>query len=462
MLPVLLISTDVGAQELRGALPLPGEQPTASRSLSETDLSSSQPLAESTAFDPGPSDAAPLPGLTSELLAAPGESAASRRRAISEDDPYAPVGLKAGSFIFLPRLDQNVGVDSNPRRERGGEGSAYSRTLGRLDVESEWLRHSLRGSIQAGYTAYREFPDLDAPDFLGEIEARADVRRDMRLDLSFRLTKESESPGDPDLPEGVSGRPDILRYGGTAGFTIKPNRASLALQALAERSEYGEAVLNNGEVVDNTDRNVSVFELKLRTGYELSPALEPFLDVAVNRREHDQTFDDLGFRRSSDGYEIAIGARFEPSVVFAMTGKVGYRQQTPDDPTLDSINGLVTEGSLVWRPTALTTVTLAVDSGISETTRADSSGALARSASARVDHALRRNLLLSGSLVFQRSDYAGSDYRIDETTAELGVEYRFTRTVAVRGRLAHQDYRTSLPGEDYTANVVEAGISLRR
>jgi hypothetical protein len=455
-------TTTAHAQELRGPQ---GLEPlgTLSAPGNTANTEQTQPLAESTFIDTTPllsGSAAQTP--PSALSDPDGGRLPARRARPVEDDPYAALGLRAGSFILRPEIRQNAGFDSNPRNEPGGAGSAYARTIGRVEAQSDWLRHELRGTAQAGYTAYREFEELNAPDLAADIAARVDVRRDTRMDLELRAAQESESPGDPDLPQGIRGRPNVTRFGGTAGLTVKPNRASMTLESRADRFIYEDAELNDGTVVNNSDRTFTSYELRLRTGYELSAALEPFVEVAGNTRRHDREVDDFGIRRDSDGYEVAIGARFEPSVLLSIVGKVGYREQRPEQPELESIDGLLVQGSLIWRPTALTTVTLSADSSVAETTRLDSSGALVRTWGARLDHALRRNLLLRASLVTQTSDYSGVDYRITETTAELGVDYRLTRTLAVHGRVAHEDYRTTLPGENYTANVIEAGLTVRR
>ncbi|MGQ4273523.1 outer membrane beta-barrel protein [Terrihabitans sp. B22-R8] len=449
------------AQELRGSLPAEAVPANISAETSDGTDPAAPPLAEA---DPFAANAA-TPDVVEPSAPLPEASALptrTPRRRAEEEDAYAPIGIRTGAFIVRPQVDQNVGYTDNARAEPNGEGSAYSRTIGRLDVESDWPRHVLRGSIQAGYTAYREFPDLDAPDFTGEASARLDVRREFQLNLAVRAAQESESPGDPELPDGLASRPEVRHLGGTIGGTLKPNRASLTIEALADRTLYEDAELNSGEIVNNSERSFTAYELRLRSGYEISTALEPFVEASVNRRERDQEIDALGLRRSSDGYEVAIGTRFEPSALLTVVGKVGYRDQISDDPSLPRINGLVAEGSLIWRPTPLTTITLTADSSLDETTRPDTAGALVRTATAGIEHALRRNLLLKSSLAFQHSDYSGIDYNIDEITAELGVEYRMTRTLAIHGRVAHHDYNTTLPGEDYTANLIEAGISVRR
>jgi hypothetical protein len=460
------------AQELRGAQPLAPQ--TAAAPVGDN-LNPPEPQAETTAPDAPNALLTPETAETDQNVPdaeAPVATAVfqpetpvprtARRRRVTEEDPYAPLGLRVGQFIVQPSVDQSVGYDSNPRNEPGGAGSAYSRSVARVNLQSNWLRHELRGTAQAGYTAYKSASDLDAPDLAADIAARVDARRDLRLDLAARAALESESPGDPELPDGISGRPTIVRFGGTVGATYKPGRPSATIAALADRYVYEDAELNNGGTLDNSDRTYTAYELRLRTGYELSTTLEPFIETSVNTRRHDESIDDLGIRRGSDGYEVAVGTRFEPSELFTMEAKVGYRQQRPDETTLPDIDGLVADGSLIWRPSALTTVTLNADTSVSETTLQGSSGALVRTVGARVDHALRRNLLLTGSLLFTRSDYAGLDYRIDETNAELGLEYRLTRTLAVHGRVAHEDYRTTIPGEDYTANIVEAGVRLSR
>ncbi|MFC5066960.1 outer membrane beta-barrel protein [Flaviflagellibacter deserti] len=437
------------AQELRGT-------------LAETPPTSSDDLGFP-AFESAPDTSFAEPPLEDAMPPSPAEIVEPRRkRRIEEDDPYAPLGVRAGSFILKPSFETSGGYESNPRAEAGGKGSTFTRAEADLDVASDWARHQFTAKIRGAYIAYQDIHDLDTPDFAGDMALRLDARSDLKIDLAIRGTIGSDRPGDPEVPESVVGRTEVYTSGISVGATYKPNRLSIGSTLSADRYFYADSKLNNGDTLDNSPRNYTAYELRERIGYELSPALEPFVEVAGNRHLYEADDDFLQEKRDSTGVEALLGARFEPSALIAIEGKAGYGRRDPDSSKLETIDGLIAEGSLIWRPSVLTTMTLTGASSIDETTLPGASGAVNRSTSIKVEHALRRNLILTGQLAYDRVDYEGADFVEDQYSADLGVEYRFTRSVALRARVAHLKLESSVPGEDYTSDLIEMGLRFRR
>ena len=100
------------------------------------------------AINPGPSAvSASRPPLLPETF-----GPQPRRRSAAEVDPYAPLGVRAGSFLLRPSLEQDVGYDTNPNRLSGQQkGSVEFRTEGALAVASDWERHSLTAALRGAY-----------------------------------------------------------------------------------------------------------------------------------------------------------------------------------------------------------------------------------------------------------------------------------------------------------------------
>jgi hypothetical protein len=82
--------------------------------------------------------------------------------------------------------------------------------------------------------------------------------------------------------------------------------------------------------------------------------------------------------------------------------------------------------------TPLTSVRLRAVSRIEETTVLNASGVLSERATLEVRYDLRRNVSLIGSGSLSRSDYRGTPIQEDGVTLTARVEYRPTRSVAVR------------------------------
>lgn len=384
-----------------------------------------------------------------------------RRRIAPDDDAYAPLGIRAGAFLLRPSIEAVVGHDSNPLQTPGGQGSAYAGTRADVALESDWSRHSLSAGVR-GF--YREFRDVGGDEITGSADARLrlDASSTTRFDLELRGAVNSEDPGDPNLPDGVVNRPLITSVGGTAGATWKPNRLSFTAEGLVDRYAYEDAELASGATVDNSDRDYTAYEMRLRTAYEVSAAFEPFVEVALNRRVHARRFDDQGFELGSDGAAISLGARFTPSALIETEMRVGYQRQRPRDDGLQDLDGLLVDGSILWRATALTSARLTLETAFDETALPGSPGSLSHAARFEVEHAFRRNLVAIAGIGYQHTDYVGTGRKDDEYSADIGLQYRLSRSFALIARAAHERLDSSIPGADYTNTLVEIGMRFRR
>jgi hypothetical protein len=71
------------------------------------------------------------------------------------------------------------------------------------------------------------------------------------------------------------------------------------IAADVEREIYGSAKLANGDKLSLSDRNFTEGTLTGRVGFEVSPALIPYLEASIGRSVYDDKRDSLGYERSS-------------------------------------------------------------------------------------------------------------------------------------------------------------------
>ncbi|WP_020177473.1 outer membrane beta-barrel protein [Methylopila sp. M107] len=414
-------------------------------------------------------------------LTAPGE--------VDPNDPYAPIGIRAGAFLLRPTLESAVGYDTNPDRtaKRSGDstsgtggggpkGSKYSRLRGDLDVQSDWARHALdfRGSGEIR----KDFDIKDSgyePQFNAALSGRIDVTKQTQLNGELRGSIAAARPGDPETTQGIDGEEITRQAGVSVGAAHRFNRLSLRLDGLVDRYTVDDAKLktaneDGSRKVDNSDRAYNQYEARLRGSYELSPRLEPFAEIAIDTRDYDRarstTVPDVGgaFKLGSDGYALRTGAKFEATRLVTGEASIGYGRQTPNDSRLKATQGLLIDGSVAWAPSALTTVRLGATSALQETTLYGSGagGVLSRNFDVSVEHRLRRNWSVTARGGFEYADYQGSTRKDKQTTLALETEYRLNRSLALTGNVQQLWLNSSLPGEDYKASIIEFGLKYRR
>ena len=105
------------------------------------------------------------------------------RRTLDED-PYAPLGIRAGSFVIFPEVGFGAGYTSNSTDAPGGTGAALGAIAPQVLIQSDWSRHEATLFLRGSQEAYS-----DGADNVPEAEATGTVR----LDLSDRWAADFRS-----------------------------------------------------------------------------------------------------------------------------------------------------------------------------------------------------------------------------------------------------------------------------
>jgi hypothetical protein len=388
-----------------------------------------------------------------------------KRKAHSEpDDPYAPLGVHAGSFLLYPAIDLIGGYDTNPARAPSAKGATLYSVAPELRAQSNWSRHELKGELRGSYTGYSPDtePTLSRPNVKGKVDGRVDVTSMTRIDLGGRLLVATDNPGSPNLQAGLAKLPVYTTFGGSAGVGQKINRFDLSLKGDAERTAYQASRLTDGSTASNDDRNYDQYGVKLRGGYELTPGVTPFVEAGMDTRRHDLVTDSAGYQRNSKGVTGQLGSTFELSRL--LTGEIaaGYTRRDYDDARLAQLSGLIGNASLVWTANALTSVKFTAASAIGESNVPGVSGSFYRDAGLQIDHSLRRWLIGSVKFGFGLDDYVGLSREDKRYSAGLGLTYKLNRTTQIKGEFRQDWLRSNVSGNDYTASIFMLGLRFQQ
>jgi hypothetical protein len=379
-----------------------------------------------------------------------------------EADPYAPLGIRAGSFILKPAVELSGGYDSNPRRSTDGEGSALYIFAPELLAYSDWERHQLRADLRGSYTGYNAASDLNRPYFQSTIDGRFDWTRQTSVNLQSRFLLSTDNPGSPDFQAGVAEPTIFTNVGGSAGVTHRFNRVEIGGKLEIDRTRYQDSLLTDGTESSNEDRAFYEYGLELRGSYEASPGFKPFIALEADSRVHDLAVDRSGFRRDSKGFSPRVGTTFELTRLLTGDFSIGYLTRAYDDPRLAELNGFIADGSLAWAISPLTTATFTARSAAYESTQPDISGVLARDFGVQVEHSFRD--WLSGTLKFGFGvdDYVGSSQVDHRLLASAGLTYKFSRMLQLKGEAKREQRTSNELNQDYSANIFMLGLRLQR
>jgi hypothetical protein len=384
---------------------------------------------------------------------------------LAEKDPYAALGIRAGSFLLLPSIDLSGGYSTNPERAPGNPPSAYGVITPELRVASDWSNHSLTADIVGAYTRYANgqlLPSLNVPFLNAKVDGRVDVTRDTQLNLEVRYLINTDNPGSPNLPAQLARLPLNFDLGDTIGVAQQIGRLSVSFKGTFDRATYNPSQLTDGSTSSNDDRNFDQYAGIGRIGYEIDPGLKPFVEVQADRRIHDQEFDINGFDRDSKGASVSVGSAF--NLFGSLTGEMalGYVERQYQDAALENINGVIANGALLWQPTALTTVRLGAVSQIYETTLAGASGEFSRDVNIEVDHAFRYWLIGILKAGYGNDQYVGSTLSDNRYFVSVGGVYKLTREMQMSAQV-RQDWQLATQATNsYMATTFLLGLHLQR
>ena len=391
-----------------------------------------------------------LPPATAQLL---------RKRTAADDDPFAPVGLRLGTFTVLPALEMTGGFDSNPSRLPGGQSSLFTVISPEVVAKSDWERHEVTATLRGSYTAYDQTPELDRPTVDGKIAGRFDVTRDTSLLADGTLVVGTDNPGSPNLQANLTRFPIFTTLGADFGITQRFNRLEVTIKGLTERTEYQDSHFTDGTTQDNKDRDFDRFGGSLRTSYEVMPGVKPFVEVTADTRVHDLQVDQFGFERDSTGWTAKAGSSFQLTGFLTGEFGAGWIQRRYQDPNLPDVSGFLFDGSLIYTLSALSKIKLTASTVAAESTVPGTSGELTHNAGVEFDHEFRRWLIGSLQFNYGYDDYVGSPRKDDRYSVSAALTYKLNRWAQAKLELREEWLRSSTPvGVNYDATVFVLGM----
>ncbi len=380
--------------------------------------------------------------------------------------PFAPVGVDVGSLRLIPYVETDTGYDSNPNfLSSDAMGSPYAHGEVGLSAQSLWSQHSFTADLRGGYYDYFRVPDANRPQATGTVTGRIDVLRDTQINLVSTFDVETQQPGSPILaiPNSVfiTNRPLIVTYGQSAGVTQEFNRLSISLKGAFARYSFGDATQSNGTTLPLSLDDFNDYGVEGRVSYEVTPALIPYVDVLGDRRSYDHSADVYGFARSSNGVAEKLGAKLEFTRLLTGDVAVGYANRVYVDPRLPNLSAPTIDASLIYSITPLTTATLSAATFLSETTLAYAAGTVSRSVSLNLTHALRPDLLLSGTVAYANNVYDGAPITEQIYSGTLKADYSLSRFVVLTGSITHQRFLSTALDSNYTDDIFLLGLRLQ-
>lgn len=375
---------------------------------------------------------------------------------------YDPNGVRLGSFVVKPEIGLFEQYRTNIfKTDQNEEEDFITFVSPELTIESDWSRHYLEFRSSADFAFLADNSNENFEDFNFGASTRLDVMRETFIvaDIDYDILHEDR--GSPDDANGVE-RTEYDVLSGLLGINKGFNRFTFRLDGVVEKFDYDDVVVSGGGVNNQDDRDRLDTTGTFRASYEIQPGYEAFTQLSYGTREYDDSVDDLGLNRDSDGYDILVGS------AVAITGKVrgeayiGFQERDYDDAALAEIDNVAFGAEILWNASELTSLEFAINRGIEETTLNNASGYTDTSYGVLLEHKLMRNILVDAGVSYSQHEYEGGTLNRDDDLFSFGVggTYLFNRNVSFTAGYNYDERDSNQANSDFKDHYFTLGAKL--
>ncbi|MDN3720834.1 outer membrane beta-barrel protein [Roseibium salinum] len=296
--------------------------------------------------------------------------------------------------------------------------------------------------MRGSYTGY---PD-DSDDNDKSLAAAANLRLDLSeatevtSGLSYSYSQEDDGSA-----EASSGTDHVQELSGNLGARRQLGLVAATASIGADRNVY------TSDSGSETGRDNTLYSASLRLDGNTGSTLSPFVEGALLLRRYDDgCSDNLCEERNANGYQLRGGLTVASGPKIAGELGVGWRIEDIEDERLEDLAGLVLDGSLVWSPSRLTTVTAGLGTSFASTDIDGASGSIIYSGDLRLAHAFSDRFVGETGVGYSYRTYEGVSIEEQTLTGFGGLTFAVTQNVAVTADYTHRRFDSSQEGSDYT------------
>ncbi|MBT8081704.1 MAG: outer membrane beta-barrel protein [Gammaproteobacteria bacterium] len=377
------------------------------------------------------------PSVAQELAA--NETVANRYRPALD-----PLGIRVGGFQLFPELEIAAVQNDNIFAREDDKTSDVTYVFEpRIELTSNWSRHALDAGVHAAIRRFRDNGGEDHEDYTIWAGGRVDVSRSGHLASEMRHARRHEDRESPNDLQGLE-RTAFDVNSVAVSYRIRPDVNRLYARLEGEYRDFAfEDTLGPSGLINNADRDRRVLSGTLRLGYAPTPYYSLFLQAETRSTRYDDQIDDAGFQRDSDADEISFGVAVDYSGLIFGDIFVGRRSDKYSDPRFADIDGSSFGANLAWNITGLTTLSISGRRSVEPTTIVDVSGIVETRFGLRVDHELRRNLILGLEWSKVDEDFDGILRKDDIDTVDFSARYLMNRRAELVLAYSHRDRDSS-------------------
>lgn len=375
---------------------------------------------------------------------------------------YDPVPYRIDGVEVMPRISADVTYNSNIYAVADAKDDIIVRLRPRLAATAVRGDFVLTGAAELDRREYLDNGNQSSTDFTLGFNARYDPSRDTQIYVGTRNGRETQDRADPDFPFNLQQAIQFDYASAYAGASHTFNRLRVAGRIAAEKRDYenGRDALDN--LIDQSFRSRTLYTADLAAEYGISPKTSVFVNLSTNRRDFPAPLPDA-VERDSSGFTLTAGASFEVNKLVRGEIGLGYFEQDFKSSAFRTAKGLAANARIEYLMTPLVTWTLRASRGVQESSTLGTGVYVASVGSLQADYELRRNLILSASVNYERDKFEDIDRRYSIWGGSASATYKLSPRYALRMQYDFRDQSTSgaVPGRQFARHRLMAGITVQ-
>lgn len=387
------------------------------------------------------------------------QSIGSTAPAVMADDPeYDPKGIDVGPFVMFGGVDASVNYDSNvyavPKTSanRGPIDDVVFEIAPQIEIKYAGEKLSFRGHADSRIKRHADqtTQDSEAAGVLGEL--KWSPSRGHSLTALGTWDRAVEDRGDPEANVGARVGPRIYNIlNGSLIYAHTGTRISFDAEAAARKT--------NALASEDSDRDFTTWLGRGTVGYRVSGTMSVTATGFVNLRNYRIKSNATLTDRDTSTYGARLGVAFNPGGLFTGNISAGIFKLNPDDPTLSSRTGLSAAGTVTYRPSRRSAITLDVFSGDVATFRSGATSRTDTTAQLTLQQEIRHNLFANVGAGYRHTKYVGNGLK-ESTLIGFGeVEYLFSRNWSVAAKVNYGTRDSDDPRDEF--NRFRGGVEVR-
>ncbi len=361
-----------------------------------------------------------------------------------ERPEYEAQGIPLGSVTISPRLGIGIGHSDNVYAATANSVSdAYAAIDPALTATSDWDTNSL---TLYGAGSLRRFFDQTSRDengFRFGGDGRLDISSGFEISASAAIQRTYEQPGSSGFPTDAR---ELVRYYATSAAVRAAaigTRSRVTGMLDVRKLNFVDTPTFAGGTTDQDFRDRVDGRATLQYEYGVAPDASAYAQLSYSTIQYQKPLFGGQANRDGTAWRALAGLSFDLSALVRGRVALGFDSRRFDSPAFRDISGFSAEARVEYFITELTTMSATARRLIGESVLPGSGGFFSSSGSVRIDHELRRNLLLNAAATYERDDFVGITRRDSFWLAEAGANYFFSRTVGLGVNSSYLSRRSS-------------------